>query len=312
MTFLNSLFGNIIRFFCELCGNSYALGILVFTVIINVVLIPLNIKQQKSSAAQARLQNKLAKLKEKYGDNREKYQEEMSKLYSQNGSSPMTGCLLLFIRLPIFICIYTAVRQCLTYICGTDAALIKDATAALGNLIKDKNVAELTILKEFIGGNPKLAGDAFKELTNGYNFDFTLFGLNLLDMPAFGNIAPIWIVPGLSFLTSLLSAFISMNYTKKTNPDAGASGATNGCMLIFMPLFSLYITFKVPGAVGWYWVCSNVISMLISVFTQQVYFPGKIIAQIEAKEAKKRRAYEATVIHPETAVKNKKSGKPKF
>ena len=100
---LNDFFGWLIRFFCELCGNNFVVGIFVFTLVVNAVLIPLNIKQQKSTASQARMKNKLAKLQEKYKNDKAKYQEEMGKLYSEAGSSPLSGCLLMFIRFPIFI-----------------------------------------------------------------------------------------------------------------------------------------------------------------------------------------------------------------
>ena len=106
----------------------------------------------------------------------------------------------------------------------------------------------------------------------------------------------IWVIPLLSFATSLASSFISMANTKKTNGESNP--AANGCMMIMMPLFSLWITFSVPGAVGWYWVCSNIISTIIMTAMQKLYFPGKLIAEIEAKEARKRRSLEQQRINP--------------
>ena len=291
MTFLNTFFGSIIRFFCELCGNNFVTGILLFTVVINVVLIPLNIKQQKSTAAQARMRNKLAKLQEKYKDDKAKYQEEMGKLYSESGSSPFSGCLLMLIRFPIFICIYTAVREALTYIYGADKALIEEAVKVL-NLGKS-GTPQLSILgrmEELIAHDGK-----FSALTQNLDLNFDFFGVNLLQTPTM-KLDWIWVIPLLSFATSLASSFISMANTKKTNGEANP--AANGCMMIMMPLFSLWITFSVPGAVGWYWVCSNIISTIIMTAMQKLYFPGKLIAEIEAKEARKRRSLEQQRINP--------------
>ena len=291
MTFLNEFFGWIIRFFCELCGNNFITGILLFTVIINVVLIPLNIKQQKSTAAQARMKNKLAKLQEKYKDDKAKYQEEMGKLYSESGSSPFSGCLLMLIRFPIFICIYTAVREALTYIYGADKALIEEAAKVL-NLGKS-STPQLSILArmdELVAHD-----DKFSALTQNLDLNFDFFGINLLQTPTM-KLDWIWVIPLLSFATSLASSFISMANTKKTNGESNP--AANGCMMIMMPLFSLWITFSVPGAVGWYWVCSNIISTIIMTAMQKLYFPGKLIAEIEAKEARKRRSLEQQRINP--------------
>ena len=299
MTWLNEFFGWIIRFFCELCGNNFVIGIFVFTLVINAVLIPLNIKQQKSTAAQARMKNKLAKLQEKYKDDKAKYQEEMGKLYSESGSSPFSGCLLMLIRFPIFICIYTAVREALSYVYGAEKELIEAAKKVVESGVLGKEVTlssgtpQLSILEhmdKLIDHDGKFAA-----LTGGLDLDFNMFGINLLETPSLA-IAPIVIIPLLSFLTSLLSSLISMANTKKTNGDSNA--ATNGCMMIVMPLFSLWITFSVPGAVGWYWVCSNIVSTIIMTAMQKIYFPGKLIAEAEAKEAKKRRKLEQQRINP--------------
>ncbi len=300
MTFLNNIFGTVIRFFCEICGNQYWLGILVFTVAINALLLPLNIKQQKSTATQARMRNKLARIKEKCGDDRQKYQEEMSKVYSESGASPFGGCLLLFIRLPIFFAIYGAIRECLTYIYGADPTLIQQAADKLG-VAGDHN-RELLILGKFnelVAENPAFA--ALKG--NGADLNFELFGLNLFDKPDFGNIAWIWIIPLISFATSMLMSVYSTINNKKTNPDA--AGAGMGCMMFGMPIFSLVLTFGYPGAVGWYWACSNIVSTLISVAMTKLYSPGKLIAELEAKEAKKRRAYEQSIINPQAAPTKK-------
>ncbi len=305
MNFLNVIFGNIIRFFCELCGNQYWLGILVFTAAINVLLLPLNIKQQKSTAAQARMKNKLARIKEKYGDNREKYQEEMSKIYAESGSSPFGGCLLLFIRLPIFFAIYGAIRQSLTYIYGASTELISDAAATLESMgVKlTEHTQELQILLNY---NELVAKDsAFADLLNGHEFNFDFFGINLFDSPDLGKVAWIWIIPLISFATSMLMSVYSTINNKKTNPEA-AGGPGMGCMMFGMPIFSLFLTFNYPGAVGWYWACSNIVSTIISVAMTKFYAPGKLIAQLEAKEAKKRRAYEQNIINPQASASKKK------
>ncbi len=301
--FLNELFGTIIRFFCTLCGNNYALGILVFTVIVNAALLPLNIKQQKSTAAQARMKNKLAKLQEKYKDDKQKYQEEMSKLYSEGGTSPFSGCLLMLIRFPIFICIYDAVRQTLSYVYGADSKLIKSAfevikSGALGSAVDKSKATEISVLKNI---DALIAHDAkFADLTKGLELDFSFFGINLLDTPT-SALALIWIIPLLSFATAMLSSFISMQMSKKTNP--GANMGSMGCMMFGMPFFSLWITFSVPGAVGWYWVCSNIVSTIIMVCMNKIYFPAKLVAQQEAKEARKRRAWEQERINPPASGK---------
>ena len=63
-----------------------------------------------------------------------------------------------------------------------------------------------------------------------------------------------------------------------------------------MPLMSVWISFSVPGAVGFYWACSNLVSMLIQIAMQMLYNPARVTALTEAKEAKARRAAEQAKI----------------
>ena len=305
--FLNVFFGNVIRFFCEICGNQFWLGILLFNIVINALLLPLNIKQQKGTASQARMRNKLARIKEKCGNDRVKYQEEMSKVYAEAGTSPFSGCLLLFIRLPIFFAIYAAVRESLTYIFGAPAELIEQAAdklEAMGTAINE-NLIQLQILGNY---DELVAEDArFAALkSNGSDLNFELFGLNLFDSPNFGKIDWIWIIPLLSFATSMLMSVYTTINNKKNNPEM-AGGPGMGCMMFGMPIFSLILTFNFPGAMGWHWACSNIVSTAVSVAMTKLYSPGKLIAQLEAKEAQKRRAYEQSIINPQAASPAKKS-----
>lgn len=87
---------------------SYALAIILLTVIVKVLLYPLMRKQMQSMATLNKLQPKIAAIDRKYGKNPAKKNEALVKLYQQNNINPMAGCLPLLIQLPIFICLYRA------------------------------------------------------------------------------------------------------------------------------------------------------------------------------------------------------------
>ncbi|MCL6558633.1 MAG: membrane protein insertase YidC, partial [Firmicutes bacterium] len=72
---------------------SYGLAIILLTVLIRVVLYPLNYKQMHSMAALQRLQPKLKEIQEKYKKDPQKLQQKMLELYRENGVNPMAGCL---------------------------------------------------------------------------------------------------------------------------------------------------------------------------------------------------------------------------
>ena len=87
---------------------SYGLAIILLTVLIRVVLYPLNYKQMHSMAALQRLQPKLKEIQEKYKKDPQKLQQKMLELYRENGVNPMAGCLPLLIQLPILFALYRA------------------------------------------------------------------------------------------------------------------------------------------------------------------------------------------------------------
>jgi YidC/Oxa1 family membrane protein insertase len=291
--FFGKIMGWLLNIFCGLFGGNFALSIFFFTMIINLVFIPLNIKQQKGMAAQARIKNKMEKIKEKYKDDKQRYQEEMGRLYQETGSNPMSGCLLLFIRLPFFVGIYRAVMYPFSMILGVSEQVITSAqntlfaikdTIGLSSLTDASQVTQMDIFRH-IGS---LSGTPISEYAEKINFN--LFGgIDLTVTPKFNiNVIEgwdiVWIVPLLSFATALLSSIISSHLQHKANPDAPSMRG----MMLMMPLFSLWIAFTVPGAVGFYWACSNLFSMMIQLGIQQVYTPGRIIAKQEADEIKKR------------------------
>jgi YidC/Oxa1 family membrane protein insertase len=85
---------------------SYGVAIILMTLIIRLVVLPLNIKQTKSSMAMSELQPETKKLQEKYKNDPQKAQQEIMKLYKERGASPLSGCLPMLIQWPILIALY--------------------------------------------------------------------------------------------------------------------------------------------------------------------------------------------------------------
>lgn len=89
---------------------SYGIAIIVLTVIIKTALLPLAVKQIKSMKAMQEIQPKMQEIQKKYKNDPKKLREEMSKLYRDNGASPMSGCLPLLIQMPFLVAIYYALQ----------------------------------------------------------------------------------------------------------------------------------------------------------------------------------------------------------
>ncbi len=89
--------------------GSLGIAIILFTIITRVAMLPLTIKQLKSSKKMQELQPMMAELRRKYGKDQQKLTEEMTKLYREQKVNPAGSCLPLLLQLPIFLGVYQAV-----------------------------------------------------------------------------------------------------------------------------------------------------------------------------------------------------------
>lgn len=107
----------LITFFADLINTnaSYGLAIIIVTIIIRSVLLPLNVKQLKSSRAMQDVQPELKKIQEKYSskdaNTQKKLQEETMALFQKHGVNPLAGCLPIFVQMPILIAMYHAIMR---------------------------------------------------------------------------------------------------------------------------------------------------------------------------------------------------------
>lgn len=115
MDFLYQAFGWMLLQIYNLIGN-YGVSIIVFTILMKLLLLPLNIKQTKSMKDMQRLQPELQKLSKKYKNNKEKLNEETLKLYKVYKVNPAAGCLPLLVQFPILIGLFRALREPEVYV----------------------------------------------------------------------------------------------------------------------------------------------------------------------------------------------------
>lgn len=297
------VFSYILRFFMGVFNNNFALAIFLFTLIINIVLIPLNIKSQKSQLQQTRIKPKLDKLKAKYGDDKQKYSAAMQELYQKENVSMSGGCLPMIFRLLLLMSIYYLVISPISYLTTVDANTISAVKEGLG--IASNNIrAELEIISkifepgfaapEAIAGDIKAIQDAILPI------NFNLFGINLTETPHFtfnfANANINWLIPFLAFAAAMVSSLISMRVQKINNPDAPSMKG----MMLSTPLISLFIAFSAPCGLGFYWACSSLISGVIQAVTQYVYGPYKMLAKERAKKIIEIKKTESKVISAHT------------
>lgn len=273
--------GFILKGLSYLVGNNFAAAVALFTLLVNLLMLPLTLKSQKSTVQQTRIRPKLDALKEKYGDDKQRYSQEMQALYQREGVSMSGGCLPLIIRMLLMMGIYYAVINPLRYICGVEADVIKAAMKEF-ELVREIELVPLVAAGK-VGTIPAEVAEMI---------DFNLFGINLTDMPNFSldfsKAQPIWIIPFVSFAAQMLSSIVSMKIQKKNNPDAPSMAG----MMLTMPLISLWIGFSFPGALGFYWAVSAIVGGAIQTVVSLKYGPDVLIAKEQTKEVYERFKYE--------------------
>lgn len=91
--------------------SNFGLAIIALTIIVRLIMLPLTLRQIRSSKAMSTLQPKLQEIQKKFGKDRQKLQQEIAKLYKEAGVSPM-GCLWpMLIQLPIWIALYQSILK---------------------------------------------------------------------------------------------------------------------------------------------------------------------------------------------------------
>ena len=109
MGFLNSLLLTLIKALHTII-NNYAVTIIVFTLVIKLVVMPLNLKSRKSTQRMQLVQPKMKELQEKYKNDQEKLNQKMQELYRKEGVSPMGGCLPMIVSMFVLFAMFYALR----------------------------------------------------------------------------------------------------------------------------------------------------------------------------------------------------------
>ena len=97
--------------FCYHLTGNYGLAIILLTVIVRLLLYPLTHKQLKSMQQLQKIQPKIRRLQERYKDDKEKLNQELMKLYKEEGVNPASGCLPLLAQMPVLILLFNVLMR---------------------------------------------------------------------------------------------------------------------------------------------------------------------------------------------------------
>ena len=275
----------------NLTGN-YGAAILLFAFVVNLILTPFQAKSKKGMMRQTRLQPRLQELQRRHEGNQQKLNEEMQKLYREEGVNPMSGCLWSLIPFPILIALYSVIRQPflrMMFVTSEVLDAVKDFCVSngwytlpakadaymeikLANIVHEhwsETIAHLQSLN--------LPTDRMVDL------DFNFLGVNLGTVPwdtmklIFAGTAAIGIATIGLALIPLISAALSwlgMKVANMANPQTGVETqqqAQMKSMNLMMPLMSLWFCFIMPAAMGVYWIGNSVFGMARDFILTKIY-----------------------------------------
>lgn len=141
MNVIADFIGQVVQVFYAFTGD-YGIAIVMITLAIKLLLLPLNIKQRGQLEKQKEVSQKVAEIQKKYANNQNKMNEELQKVYAENGLASF-GCLSTLIQMPIMIGLYHGIRNVITedatsvLLPWISSLLLSDATGILpiGTLI---------------------------------------------------------------------------------------------------------------------------------------------------------------------------------
>ncbi|NLH94829.1 MAG: membrane protein insertase YidC [Synergistaceae bacterium] len=208
--------------------HSYGIAIILLTILVRVVLHPLNQKQLVSMQKMQKIQPRIKTLQEKYGHDKQKLNEETMKLYKENQVNPAAGCLPLLVQLPILILLFRVLTNFkfggVSFLgVGLEESVLSTMGKAVGLTGKTPGI---TALLTGIAANPS-------GLMN-----VGMYGPNLILLVSIGFLT--WFQQKLSASNNPQMAF--MNW--------------------FMPVFLTFICLNLPGGVLLYWGVSSLLSVV--------------------------------------------------
>ena len=321
--------GMVLMFFYDIFHN-YGVAIILLALIIKLILLPFQMKAKRGMLRQTRLQPKIAELQKKHGTNKQKLNEETMKLYKEEGVNPASGCLWGLLPMPILIAMFQVIRQPITIMMGVANDVydvLSDGIEQLGGpMLADlgfhAQIQQSQWINHFQGGVEgfiravldteavRSSGitDFSEQLSNLRYVDYSFLGLNLGAQPQYdflwnanlhsyaGELT--WIAGFGIFLIPFISGgaqFLSMRINRKFTPQpAGAAegqGKSMQMIMNLMPLFSVYIGFVTPAALGFYWTLSAILQTVQDTWLNKVYV--KKLDDEEAVRNAEREAKEA-------------------
>ncbi len=233
MGVLKEAFGWIIRNLFDLTG-VYSLSIILMTIIFNILMLPLAMKQIRSTENMQKIQPQVQAIQDKYKNDKEKMNKKIMELYQENKVSPFAGCLPLIIQLPIIWALFGVLREPLEYV---------------------------------FQGNPEVGA---KAVVQGFLWikDLSLPDQLSVVLP---NLAYADKIPGILPIITAILTFVQVRISSPPSKTATAQAQGSMKMMQFMmPLMILFFSRSLSAGLVLYWVTGTIFRIIQQIVMRKI------------------------------------------
>jgi len=280
---------------CYMLTQNYLFALLLFALVMQLLLLPLGIRQQKNMVRQAALRPKEMAIKKKYAGRtdkvtQQKMNDEIMKLYQEEHFNPMGGCLPLLLQMPILFALYRVITSPIRYLCGMSSEtveLLTQRAIELGANFEGSRMPQIDLANAIrnLGIDKFITVPGAEKLTDRLVPDMMVFGGFDVSVVPNSFTSLLILVPVLNLVVSFLSQKLTKRYTYNPNADA----QTNASMKVMewtMPLMSFFIAYSVPAAIGIYWIFRSILQFFQTMILSKT-FPYPKFTEEDFKRAEK-------------------------
>ncbi|MBQ9766093.1 MAG: YidC/Oxa1 family membrane protein insertase [Lachnospiraceae bacterium] len=291
--------------------QNFGIAIVLFTIIVNLLMLPLTIKQQKFTRVSAVMNPEIQAINKKYkgkndNDSLMKMREETNEVYAKYGVKPSGGCLQIIIQMPIFFALWKVISNIPAYVPSIKevfTGVIEKISADPDYISKiqgaEKTLGKLTTSADAVAQNnylvdlfytftqekwealqglfPSVASfiDKAADQVMGMNKFFQ--GVSLTDTPMNNWKTVAILIPILAGVLQWVSVRLTTVNNNSANQDDNQMGNSMKMMNNFMPFFSAFVCLSMSCGLGIYWIASSGVRIIIQLIINFYY--GKMELQ---------------------------------
>ena len=325
-TVLGYVMDILFRFTSSFGVFNVGLCIILFTIVMKTLMIPLTIKQQKTTKLMSVMNPEIQAIQKKYKgksdqESMQRQNVEIQAVYEKYGTSMTGGCLPLLIQMPILLALYRVIYNIPAYVPSVRVYFDNVVTPLMGQADYAQKLQEITNIATACGGKldkfdftnaNRLVDMLYKFSTSQWGELQALFpaisdvigqnaavvermntflGLNMAEAPGWVP-SFAWIIPVLAAVSQWFSTKLMSGNQPSTSADAENPMAQSmKTMTTTMPLFSAFICITMPAGLGIYWIATSVVTiiqqLIVHAYMDKVNIDDMIAKNLE-KVNKKR------------------------